>query len=78
MAGSFAGGGFGAFWSLFKESNLPKAIASAVIGVSLAYSAKLLLPVHKGNERRLERAGKAIDGGLDQITERAIASCQGT
>ena len=44
MAGSFAGGGFGAFWSLFKESDLPKAIASAVIGVGLAYGAKLLLP----------------------------------
>ncbi|MGB3299125.1 MAG: GUN4 domain-containing protein [Phormidesmis sp.] len=77
MAGSFAGGGFGAFWSLFKESDLPKAIASAVIGVGLAYGAKLLLPVHKGNERRLERAGKAIEGGLDQITERAIASATG-
>ena len=33
--------------------------------------------MHKGNERRLERAGKAIDGGLDQITERAIASATG-
>lgn len=77
MAGSFAGGGFGAFWSLFKESDLPKAIASAVIGVGLAYGAKLLLPVHQGIERRLEGAGKAIDGRFDQITEQMIASATG-
>ncbi|MEO1623223.1 MAG: NACHT domain-containing protein, partial [Cyanobacteria bacterium J06632_3] len=63
--GGLAGGGAGAFWSLFKESDVPKAIASAVIGVGLAYGAKLLLPVHRGNERRLTKAGEAIDSGID-------------
>lgn len=77
MAGSFAGGGFGAFWSLFKESDLPKAIASAVIGVGLAYGAKLLLPIHKGNERRAERLGKAIDDRFGRITEQMIAAATG-
>ncbi|MGB7250165.1 MAG: GUN4 domain-containing protein [Phormidesmis sp.] len=72
MTGGVAGGGFGAFWSLFRENDLPKAIASAVIGISLAYGAKLLVPVHEGNQRRLEKAGKAIDETLDDVTEKAI------
>ena len=74
MTGGVAGGGIGAFWLLFKDGNLLKAIASAVIGVGLAYCTKLLMPVHKGNQRRLEQAGRAIDETLDDVTERAIAA----
>ena len=77
MTGSFGAGGFGAIWSLFKESDVPKAIASAAIGVGLAYGAKLLLPVHKGTERRLSRVGEAIDARLDEITENMVARASG-
>ncbi|MBF2051150.1 MAG: hypothetical protein EDM05_025695 [Leptolyngbya sp. IPPAS B-1204] len=54
MAGGVAGGGFGAFWSLFKDSDVPKAIASAVIGLGISYAAKMLQPIDAGNRRRLE------------------------
>ena len=78
MTGGFGIGGFGAFWSLFKESDLPKALASATIGVGLAYGAKLLLPVHRGTEKRLDKAGKsidrAIDRGLEHITANMVAT----
>jgi hypothetical protein len=66
MPGGMAVGGLGAFWLLFAESDVPKAIASAVIGVGLSYGAKLLQPVHEGNQRRLEKAGKAIDAAIDR------------
>ena len=35
MTGGIAGGGLGAFWSLFKDSDVPKAIASFVIQITL-------------------------------------------
>ena len=56
MTGGLAGGGVGAFWQLFKDSDIPWAIATAGIGLGLSYAAKMLMPVHKGNQRRLEQA----------------------
>jgi hypothetical protein len=76
MTGSVAGGGVNAI-RLLQNSDVPKAIASAVIGVVLAYVAKLIAPVHKGNQRRLERAGQAIDSGLDYVTDTMITAAQG-
>jgi hypothetical protein len=73
MTGGVAGGGLGAAWSLFKESDVPKAIASAVIGVGISYGASLLTPLHQGNKRRLENAGKAIDGSIDENIKQLIA-----
>ncbi len=71
MTGGVAGGGLGAFWSLFKESDIPKAIASGVIGLGITYGASLLKPLHEGTQRRLGKAGQtldeAIDGGIDQL-----------
>ncbi|MEM6252363.1 MAG: GUN4 domain-containing protein [Cyanobacteria bacterium P01_D01_bin.156] len=79
--GGIAGGGIGAFWQLFLNSDIPKAIASLVIGAGLSYGAKLLMPVHKGNEKRAEQAGKAINEGIDQvfdqITNQVIAAATG-
>jgi hypothetical protein len=66
MTGGVAGGGVGAFWSLFKESDVPKAIASLVIGVGVSYGASLLTPLHQGNKRRLEQTGKSLDNKFDQ------------
>ncbi|MEB3269642.1 MAG: NACHT domain-containing protein, partial [Leptolyngbya sp.] len=73
MAGGLAGGSAGAFWSLFKDDDVQKAIASFVIGVGISYGAKLLMPIHKGNQRRLDSAGQALDRGLDRLNEAAIA-----
>lgn len=64
--GGITVGGIGAIWLLFIQNDVSKAIASAVIGVGLSYGAKLLQPIHEGNQRRLEQAGKAIDRGIDQ------------
>jgi hypothetical protein len=77
MTGGIAGGGLGAVWSLVQESNIPKAIASAVIGLGISYGAKLLQPVHEGNQQRLEKTGKAIDAAIEQTTEKAIAKVTG-
>jgi GUN4-like/NACHT domain len=77
MAGGIAGGGLGAFWSLFKDSDVPKAIASAVIGLGISYGAKLLQPINKGNEERLEKAGKAIDKAIDGATNQIITKASG-
>jgi predicted NACHT family NTPase len=66
MKGGVGVGGAGAFWHLFVQSDIPKSIASAGIGIGISYGAKLLQPVHAGNERRLEDAGKTIDRQIDQ------------
>ena len=77
MTGGIAGGGLGAFWSLFKNSDIPKAIASAAIGLGISYAAKMLTPVHKGNERRLAKTGEAIDSGIDQMLKYLTDKAQG-
>jgi predicted NACHT family NTPase len=74
MTGGIAGGGFGAFWSLFVKSDIPRAIASMVIGLGLSYGAKLLQPIHKGNEERLKKAGEAINTGIDNATDQFITA----
>ena len=70
-AGGITAGGAGAFWQLLKEEgSIPKAIASAVIGLGIAYGAKLLQPIHQGNEQRLQAAGKKINQTIDRTGER--------
>jgi hypothetical protein len=69
MTGGVAGGGLGAFWSLFKDSDVPKAIASAGIGLAISYAAKMLQPIHKGTERRLEKLGEAADRFINRVGE---------
>lgn len=73
MTGGLAGGGLSAFWSLFKDSDVPKAIASAVIGLGISYAAKMLQPIHEGNNRRLENVGKTINEKFDRMNEAVIA-----
>ncbi|MDA0865377.1 MAG: GUN4 domain-containing protein, partial [Cyanobacteria bacterium] len=46
-------------------------IASAVIGLGMSYGTTLLQPLHKGNQKRLERAGKVIDHKAEQLVTRA-------
>ncbi|MEM7062067.1 MAG: hypothetical protein AAF572_02755 [Cyanobacteria bacterium P01_B01_bin.77] len=70
-AAGLTAGGAGAFWQLFNQDDLPKAIASAAIGLGISYGATLLQPLHKGNQRRLEQAGKALDQKADQLVTQA-------
>ncbi|QUY42314.1 GUN4 domain-containing protein [Acaryochloris marina] len=75
-------GGAGAFWSLFNDSDIPKALASGVIGLGISYGASLLNPVHKGTQDRLTKAGeaanKAIDHGIAKVSgvEEQYFRCQ--
>ena len=66
MTGGIGVGGANAFWELFMKSDIPKAIASAVIGAGISYGAKMLMPIHKGNEERAERFGNAINEGINR------------
>jgi hypothetical protein len=71
--GGVTGGSLGAIWFLVVQSDIPKAIASAVIGVMLSYGAKLLQPIHRGNEQRFEKWGEAANRSIDRVGEAAIA-----
>jgi len=73
MTGGIGVGGFNAFWELFMKSDIPKAIASAVIGAGISYMAKMLMPIHKRNEERAEQLGKAVNVGMDRLGEAVAA-----
>ncbi|MBD2105695.1 GUN4 domain-containing protein [Nodosilinea sp. FACHB-13] len=77
-AGGLTAGGATAFWQLIKDDgSILKAIASAVIGLGIAYGTTLLKPIDKGNRRRLEQAGQAIDQGIDRRTEQVTTRLSG-
>jgi hypothetical protein len=71
--GGIAGGGIGAFWQLFMASDIPKAIASAVIGAGISYGASLLQPIHEGNKKRFQKIGEAANEGIDKLGENVAA-----
>ncbi|WP_008317491.1 GUN4 domain-containing protein [Leptolyngbya sp. PCC 6406] len=77
-AGGLTAGGAGAFWQILKEDgSIAKAIAYGAIGLGIAYGAKLLLPIHRGNEQRLEQVGQSINNRIDRATEQAITRATG-
>lgn len=82
MTGGVTAGGAGAFWSLFKDSDIPKAIASGVIGLGISLGASFLKPLHKGMQDRLAKAGesanKALDHGIAKVSglEKQYFQCQ--
>ncbi len=73
MIGGVGAGGGGALWLLIKESDIPRAIASAVIGASISYMAKMLQPIHKGNEERAARFGNALNDGINRAGDVIVA-----
>ncbi|PSB27746.1 GUN4 domain-containing protein [Stenomitos frigidus] len=62
------GGAYG-LWLLVSEHKAAEAIASALIGFCLSYAGNFLGEIHKGNQRRLQGAGKAIDTTIDHTIE---------
>ncbi len=77
-AGGLTVGGAGAFWQILKtDGSIPKAIASGVIGLGIAYGAKLLMPIHRGNEERLGKAGESVNQAIDRTTEQVITRATG-
>jgi len=72
--GGVAGGGIGAFWQLFIASDIPKAIASALIGAGISYGALLLEPIHTGNKKRLQKIGESANEGIDKLSENVVAN----
>jgi len=71
--GGIGVGGVYGLYSLFLEANAAKAIASTLIGFSFSYGAKLLEPIHRGNEKRLAKAGEVINERIDSLTQGTIA-----
>jgi hypothetical protein len=69
MVGGVGVGGFGAFWSLFVASDVPKAIASGLSGIMISYGASLLKPLHEGNQQRFGKAGQWINRQVDDRLE---------
>lgn len=64
------GGGVGCLWSLFIQTDLPKAALSAAIATGTGYVAIVAKPLHKRNEEQFERIGQAVDKQYDRwITE---------
>jgi hypothetical protein len=77
--GVSVGGGYG-LWLLLIEHKAGEAIASALIGFCFSYAGKLLEPIHEGNQRRLGKVGKLIDGAIDQGFEQLkwlVSGCSG-
>ena len=74
--GGIAGGGIGAFWQLFMASDIPKAIASALIGAGISYGAALLQPIHEGNKKRFKGLGESADRGIEKFGENVAANWQ--
>jgi hypothetical protein len=72
--GGITVGGANAFWQLIKEDgSISKAILSAVIGVGIAYGAKLLMPIHRGNQERLENTGEAVNTAINDTIDQLFA-----
>ena len=74
MAGGIGGGGLGAFWAALVKDDIPKAIASAVIGLGITYGASLLKPIDQGNRRRLGNVGQAVDHAIEDGLDRLFAT----
>jgi len=77
-AGGLTAGGAGAFWQILKDDgSLLKAIVSGVIGLGIAYGAKLLMPIHRGTEQRLEQTGELINKTIDRTAQQVITRATG-
>lgn len=77
-AGGLTAGGAGAFWQVLKDDgSIPKAIVSGVVGLGIAYGAKLLMPIHRGNEERLGKAGESVNQAIDRTTAQVITRASG-
>ena len=82
IAASIGGGGLGAYRAAFEKESIPLALASAGIGLMLAYGASFLKPIHRRVQNSLENAGEAVGDSLDRLfatatkAEDAYLACQ--
>ena len=72
--GGVAGGGIVSFYQLLIASDIPKAIASMVIGAGISYGALLLEPIHTGNKKRFQKIGESANEGIDTLGENIVAN----
>lgn len=75
--GGITAGGIGAFWYLFQGGDIPKAIASAMIGLSISYAARLLRPLNEANQRLLDRLGERIGDEAELTADKIFANLTG-
>ncbi len=65
--GGLVGGGAGAAWIYFKDSDIPKAIMSMLLGALIAYFGEMIKPIHEGNKKRFQKMGESANEGIDKI-----------
>lgn len=71
------GVGFGSLSGLYLlliQNKVAESIAAVLIGFSFSYLGHLLGPIHKGNKRRLEGMGEALDNAIDGNIEQLFAT----
>ena len=66
-------GGLYGLWLLAIEHQVAEAIAATLIGFCFSYVGYLLEPIHRGNQRRLQKAGQAIDDSIEDNIEHLFA-----
>jgi hypothetical protein len=66
-------GGLYGLWAWLVQDEVATAIASALIGFCFSYAAKLLEPIHQGNQRRLAGMGQAAETAIDENLQRLLA-----
>lgn len=72
--GGLVGGGASAAWIYFKDSDIPKAIASMLLGALISYGGEMIKPIHEGNKKRFKGLGESADRVLDVVGENVTAS----
>ncbi|TYQ31393.1 GUN4 domain-containing protein [Pseudanabaena sp. UWO310] len=67
--GGLVGGGAGAAWIYFKDSDIPKAIASMLLGALISYGGETIKPIHEGNKKRFKGLGESADRFADRVLD---------
>ena len=71
--GGLVGGGAGAAWIYFKDSDIPKAIASMLLGALISYGGEMIKPIHEGNKKRFQKMGESANEGIDKLGGAVVA-----
>jgi len=66
-------GGLYGLWAWLIQDDVATAIASTLIGFCFSYAAKLLEPIHQGNQRRLAGVGHTLETAIDENLQQLLA-----